>query len=235
MFMLNHLAGFNAAAAALVIPASASFIALTHDSTDTATPSYAGASIGVADATRRVVVVFHWGVTNAARTVTSATIAGVAATIHAQVTNGPTAAQQNTGVAIFSALVPSGTTGTIAITLNGTVLRSSIAVYRQINELNASPHDTVTDNTVAGTVLSGTIDVPATGMLYAGSANAATAGSTNTWVGVTENYDAAHPEAGGLQVTGGHATGLSLQAGSTVSDTATGTIPRGAMVAVSWG
>ena len=138
----------------------------------------------------------------------SATIGGVAATIHAQTTTGPTSAQLDTGIAIISALVPTGTTAAVALTFNNTVARTSLGIYRAINEVNASPHATMTDNTLSSNVNSGTINIPGTGMLVAGSTAATTAGQANTWTGATETVDTPHPNAAGILNMEGSETGL---------------------------
>lgn len=223
------------AAKAAAVPASIAFVGVSHDNTASATPSYAGVAIGAADATRRVRAIVHWTVSNAARTLVSATIGGVAATIEAQTTTGPTSAQLDTGIAIFSALVPTGTTATVAMTFSNTVTRTSLGIYRQINEVNNTPHATMTDNTLSSNVNSGTIDIPLGGTLLAGSIAATTAGQSNTWTGVTETVDTPHPNAAGILNMEGSETGLGVQTGRTVSTLITGTAVRGVLAAVSWG
>ncbi len=219
---------------AAATPASIAFIGVSHDNTSTATPSFAGVSIGAADATRRVWAVVHWTIANAARTLNSATIGGVGGTIHAQTTTGPTSAQLDTGIAIISALVPTGTTAAVALTFNNTVTRTSLGIYRAINEVNSSPHATMTDNTLSSNVNSGTINIPGTGMLVAGSTAATTAGQTNTWTGVTETADTPHPNAAGILNMEGSETELGVQTGRIVSTLITGTAVRGVLAAVSW-
>lgn len=234
MLNVNALSGFGASSDAPVTPASLSYIGLSSDNTASSTPSYSGVSIGAADSTRRVFAVVHWGVTNAARTLSSATIGGVAATIHAQTTTGPTSAQNDTGVAIFSALVPTGTTATVAMTFSGSVTRSQLAIYSMLNPINTTPHATMTDNTMSSGVMSGTINIPTVGMLIAATTAAALSGMTNSWVGATENYDTAHPNAAGQCATGASGTGMTLESNRTVSSTTTSTPVRGALAAVSW-
>lgn len=226
---MNFLPGwFPAGAMAASIPASLSFIASTADDANQTTYSFASQSLGVADGTRRIVIVCHWH--GSSLTLNSATITGIAATIHIQATSG------NSNVGIISALVPSGTSGTIAMTLSGGALRARIAVYRATGGVLLSPHATMTDNTLSGAVLSGTINIPAVGWVVAGSTWAGVSGTTFTYVGVTEQYDATVAEAAGIKMSGGFNTGLALQSNRTVSATiSNATAAAGALAAMSWG
>jgi hypothetical protein len=119
----------------------------------------------------------------------SVTIQGIAATIHVQVDGGLS------NCAIVSALVPTGTTADIVF---GTVsnTRASIGVYRAINETVATPHATASDASIASGVLSTTINIPENGWVVSGAnfGNAASP-TTDTWVGVTEQYGGAAPDA----------------------------------------
>lgn len=214
---------------ATVAPAELSFIASTADDSNSTTYTFTSQSLGAVDGTRRIVVVCHWN--GATLTLSSATIAGISATVHAQ-TNGT-----NNGIAIISALVPTGTSGTIAFTLSGAgSLRAYIGVYRAIGGVLLSPNDTLTDNTIASAAFSGTINIPSVGWVVAGSSWGTLAGTSHTWAGVTEQYDVKSPEAAGINWTGGFDTGLALQTGRTVSDTVTDASgATGCMAAISWG
>lgn len=228
--MSSFLPGWFAGLIAAKTPASLTFIGFTEDATDLTTYSFASAAIGVADATRRVVVVVHWGESASTRSLSSATIGGVAATIHAQ-TSGVTR-----GVAIISALVPTGTTATIALTFSGAMQRAAIGVYRAINETSASPTATATDTTFTGAVLDVNVNVPVNGWVVAGTTDNGVAGRTHAWVGVTKQYDTTSGEAAGIIYSGGHDTGLAAATPRTVNTTvsnATGI--SGAAVAMSWG
>lgn len=211
-------------------PPSISFIGFTEDTTDLTTYSFASVAIGAADPTRRVVVVVHWGENAVTRSLNSATIGGVAATIHAQ-----TSAAIR-GVAIISALVPTGTTATIALTFSGAMLRSAIGVYRALNETSASPTATATDITFTGAVLDVNVNVPVNGWVVAGTTDNGIAGRTHAWVGVTKQYDTTSGEAAGIIYSGGHDTGLAAATPRTVNTTVSNTTGiSGAAVAMSWG
>lgn len=218
---------FPAGAAATKGPSELSFIGETPDTSDLTTYTFTNHAIGAEHPTRRVVVAVSLGFLAAGgQTLASATIGGIAATIHVQVGDGNC-------VALISALVPTGTTATIVITASAAARRAAVAVYRAINETVTTPHATMTDNTLTGAVLSGTIDIPASGWVVAISqfnGNASTA-----WAGVTEQYDAIY---GDLTVnrSGGFSSGLPPETGRTVSATANivpGVQPR--LAAMSWG
>lgn len=230
--MLTQLSGFMAGARP---PAELAFLQHTRDDTDQATTyTYAGQNFGAVAGIRRIVAVFSWSVQNAVRTISTVTIGGVAATIHQQTTTGPTVAQTDCGVCIASALVPTGTSGSVVVVANGAMSRSSLALYRAINETGASPTQGFADNTMTANVLSGTVNIPANGWVVAGAC-ANTTAPAYTWVGVTEQYDIVSAEAAGVGYGGGFASALALEANRTVSATVAGTAGRGSSAAMSWG
>src|SRR4051812_18535293 len=95
---------------AAATPMSNTFVAATSSAPSLATHTYAGVNFGTADATRRIIVQVAW---NAIATLSSATIGGVAATTHVNGL-GPNLEK----ISFISALVPTGTSGTIAITFS---------------------------------------------------------------------------------------------------------------------
>ncbi len=209
--------------------ASLSFIAVTPDDSNLTTYSFAGQSLGAEDSTRRIVVVVHWDDSIDTRTLSSVTIAGVGATIHRQGNGGAT------GCAIASALVPTGTSGTISFTLSGAADRGAIGVYRAINEVNSSPHDTELDIVVSSGLLSVAIDIPAGGWVVAGVDFRGATGQSFTWTGLNEQYDTAYGDAAAVYRTGGFQSGLGVQTGRTVSAQCTSTAAaNGTLVAISW-
>ena len=137
----------------------------------------------------------------------------------------------------MSALVPTGTTADIVFgTVSNTqVDRASIGVYRAINESVATPHATASDASIASGVLSTTINIPENGWVVSGAnfGNAASP-TTDTWVGVTEQYGGAAPDAVAQFRTGGFASGLALQTGRTISCTiAATTLPGSGRLAAA--
>lgn len=232
MLNVNQLCGFGAGNR---LPISFTHIGTVSDSTTQTTYTYTAAAIGVADPTRRVVIFFHWQVTNSALTVNSATIGGIAATIHTQTTTGPTSAQGDTGCAILSALVPTGTTANVVVTLSGAASRSLIGVTTQYNESITAPFNVMApDNTMSSGVLSATMNIPEQGLNYAACTGAGASGGSWTWSGNTERYDAPHAGAAGLTLTGAVEGPLAAQTGRTIQATLVSTPSRGAEVAMSW-
>src|SRR5882672_2885076 len=163
----NFLPGwFPAGAAVATPPPSLEFLQFTEDTVDRTTYTFTSQNLGAADATRRIVVCCMWSDGSTATTITSANIAGIAATIHVASDND---IQGN--CAIFSALVPTGTSGTITFTVTagggGSVDRGAIAVYRALNETVASPNATASDTTISSKVLSVTVNIPVNGWVVA--------------------------------------------------------------------
>ena len=151
---------------------------------DLALYTLAALAIGAASADRIVVV----GITLATstsgfpRSITGVTIGGIAATQIAHVLG-----TQWMTAAIFAAVVPSGTTATVEITLNGNAGRIACDVWT-MTEASITPADTATDSN-ASSDPSVSIDIPAGGACIACAGSAAV--TTTSWSGLTEDADAA--------------------------------------------
>ncbi len=121
-----------------------SFMASYEDTSNTTVYTYsASVNIGAAAANRRVVIGCSWAGDGAQRSVASATINGVSATIHLNTQR--TAA----GAGVFSAVVPTGTTGiTVVVTMDGACFTNQISVYRLVGTKGATPSidSTATDS-----------------------------------------------------------------------------------------
>jgi hypothetical protein len=125
-------------------------------------------------------------------TINSVTIGGVAATIHVQ-TFDP---DQGNNIAIASAPVPSGTSGTIVVTFSGTNNPCRISLYAAAGIGTGATHfSTATD---LDDPLSMAINVPQGGVLVAG-AQFQNSGAV-TAVGVTEDDDTS----AGIEFVAGH-------------------------------
>jgi hypothetical protein len=207
---------------------SNTYIGTTVDGSVLTTFTFTGVSIGAADSTRRVVVACS-NDQAAARTVSSATIAGGAATVHVT----PSSLEAS---AIFSRLVPTGTTATITVTWSGICAGMLIHVWSQINETSATPTATANDVAYSAGVLSATINIPANGCLY--GASATNQGASYSWTNTTERYDNPDPFGGadGTVYSAASSTGLSLETPRTITATiASPSSPVGSLVLVSWG
>lgn len=100
------------------------------------------ANIGTASATRKVIVVASG---SGFRTTSSATIAGVAATIHVETV------ANNAWTAIYSANVSTGTTGDIVLTMSGSLTANqTCAVYTADTSAMISETPAVDTGTVSG-------------------------------------------------------------------------------------
>jgi hypothetical protein len=169
-------------------PIEPSFLNSATDAANAANYSFASATLGT-PAVDRIIVVGIW-TNGASANVTSATIAGVTATFVAQANGGG-----NTAFAY--ALVPDGTSGTIAFNQNNTTNRAGIGWWR-ITNASLTPYATATDS--GDTTPSPTLDVVAGGALFAISCG--DSASSGSITGVTENFDT-QIEANSVMI-GGH-------------------------------
>lgn len=216
------------------VPPSISFISQAEITADQASYSFTSQSIDAADATRRVVVAVHWMYAGAGTdtVLNSATIGGVAATIHVQTNNGTSSSPD--GIAIISALVPTGTTATIDLTFNATCSRAYIGVYSALNEAGSSPTATASDNTLTGSTLNLNLNVTAGGWLMAAVTESSNLTPTNTWTGVSENYDLTSTEIAGRIFSSGHTSGSAGGTPVTVTVVASVSLLNGAAASMSW-
>lgn len=127
--------------------------------------SFTGAAIGAASSSRRVlVVVFHNNLTS--RTVASATIGGVAATVHkGSVDNGG-----SWDVFVISAVVPTGTTADIVMTMSGSLFSGMyfhVFTFDNNSKVNSSPTISALFNGGSVTSLSPSIVTEAGGFIVA--------------------------------------------------------------------
>lgn len=220
------------------VPISLTYVASPAvDTANNTTYSFAGASIGTADATRRVIVAVAYTAAAAIRTLNSATIAGVSATIHIQAING--SGIVHAGCALISALVPTGTTATVELTFSSTMTACGISIYRQVGEHSSSPHSVDEDITLSAAEddFDMTISTPGSGALVAAGIVAVSGGTptSQSWTNATEDFESAAFETLHQYSTASQ-TNLSAQASYTVSvamTTSTGT-GMGAGVAMSW-
>lgn len=168
--------------------------------------TYLGKSIGSVYPGRRIFVACSWEDGNS-REPSTCSIGGVAATRHMS-----TGSSQS-GSAIFSALVPNGTTADIEIVMTGNTDDLMFAVYRAIDLIGTSPSDAQFVNGV----LSLSINYPSQGIIL-GSTNFPT-GSSGDFTGLTTDYDASQSnltlETGLLSNAAGNAAyGISYSTGT---------------------
>lgn len=205
-------------------PASLAFLQATADAADQTTYDFTSQDFGSADATREIIVSVLWFTGANAQTLNSASIGGVSATIHVQ-NNDQISGNLYVGAAIISASVPTGTSGTVSVTLSAGCLGCAIGAYRAINLISTTPHHTATDD---DDVINMSLNIPEDGVFVA-CAMFDAAGAVTT-SGMTEDFDAGLE--GFVQYVGGSATGLSQETGRALGfDGPTG---NAAGVAASW-
>jgi hypothetical protein len=226
MFAGTHLIGFAAGGSA----ATRTF--LQKETTQVATQStytFTNANIGAEAGDRYVVVVFGThGL--AGRTVSSITIGGNAATIHANSTHNIPG--NSTHIAVIAGLlVPSGTTATMVINLSGTAARCWCFVYALHGLASTTQTAAATEgqNAGAGDTISDTIDIPSAGILITAITSGATLG-THSWSGATEDSDENN---GNIAASVASLQGLSAETARAYSATISNSCPK-SMAAAAW-
>ena len=149
------------------------------------TYTFTGQSIGVANASRRVIVGVSWSsaISATENALTSATIGGVAATIDAY-SGHITDSRQ---CAIISAIVPTGTTADIVVNLAANSLRMGIGVWT-VNGADPTGASNVSKNLVSGT-LSVTTTAGDHVVCVGVATNDGAAPINVNWTGATERYE----------------------------------------------
>lgn len=168
-------------------PATISYVGFTSIPFDSGgNCSVSGVPIGAVASSRRVFMFVHWlKATTPAATLNSATIGGVAATIHVQSLGS--AGTTGLGVAIISVPLPTGTTADVTLTFSSGST-PWIGTYRATGLLSATAGDLISTNVLAVNPYTGTIDVSRQGILLFGTTIYGDA-SNYTITGATENYE----------------------------------------------
>lgn len=156
-----------------------SYVGATGSSANQQTYTFANVPIGTAAADRTVVVLAMTRASGA-RTVSSLTIGGTAATIDLNAANLVGSPNYET-VAVTRLAVPSGDTANIVVTWSGVTLRCSIFVYT-ITGGAVAVADTGQGGAASG-VVSTVVTGTAGGCIIAGG----TGTDAHTWAGVTQD------------------------------------------------
>ena len=174
MLALNHLVGFNASRRPAVIDYRAS----SNDTVNRSVYTFTAQDIGAAQ-TDRIVAVAAYATGGGA---ISCTIGGIAATKTADLFDA----------GIFWAIVPTGTTASIVITLaSGTAHNCQIGVWRIVDYINPLPFHSLASfgSGSSRTTDSIAVNIPSGGVaIYFGNRLGTT---TVIWSGATERYDVA--------------------------------------------
>ena len=181
---INTIAGsniedLNTLEFSALVPVTIAHTATAANSGAASSYTFSSQAFGAANSARRIIVVVGHGGSN--RTISSMTIGGVSA---ANIVSNETV--NSTDAHMYSAAVPSGTSGNVVINFNTTENRCGIGVFSMIGAASSA---TTTKSATNTTSNSQTLTVPAGGaaLAYAvGQAN-----NTYTFGGVTESFDAA--------------------------------------------
>jgi hypothetical protein len=185
--------------------------------------NFPGRAIGDPAINRKVVVAIAAGASSTGRTAT-VTVGGIDAPV---VRFLQTEASAPTSyVALYAAIVPTGTNADIAVNWSGQVSRTGVGLFRMLGAA-ASAHQVVTADT--GSPLAVNIDVPARGGAIAVALNGE--GGSVTWTGLNEDYDA---DLSGRTHSGAHATFSSAQSGLSVQAAFSQSPAFHGLVAASW-
>lgn len=225
-FMVNHLIGFGGRRGSTGVP-SRTYIAQYSDAGAAAsTFTIPSVSFGAAVTGRRIVVGYGAYVASGTPTLNSATIGGETATIAAQV-NGT-----NIHCGIIIAQVDSGTSGSIVLNFSSNVRYIPAFVWRVVDLTTSTAHATMTDGTVTSSELTGTLNVPANGLVFALAATIDGSPTAPTWsAGVTS--DGSGTVGSSVGGTGGSAAYGTAQTPLTVTSGVPGT--RSCLAAASYG
>lgn len=153
-----------------------SFLQSATNSGNTSPYTFAAQNFGTAHADRFIIACIEVRGTGPT-TVSNVTIGGVAATVVSQpVGNGNVAA-------IAIAAVPTGTSGNVVFSVDGSPLRAALQLYRAVGIDSSTPYDTATS---VADPPSGSLDVPAGGFAI-GCVASGIGGFA--WTGLTEDAD----------------------------------------------
>lgn len=164
-----------------VIP---TFLAHQESATAAASFTFTGLNFGAASPDRYLVACICWE-GSPAKTLTSCTIGGVAASIICQVNGGSTSVNSS---AICIALVPTGTSGNVVANFSGSAGETGCSLY----SVSGIPAGTASSSaTSAANAPTATINVPGGGAVIAvANAIGPSGAPTATWTGLTKDVDA---------------------------------------------
>ena len=159
------------------------FLQNSASGTDTDVYTFATQNLGTAAANRYILVSVA-ARTLAGSALSSITVAGETASLAVNHAPG-----NGSIAAIGVAAVPSGTTGDIVLTFNGTMRRAGYAAYRITGLSSVTPNSTDTGSSDPDTL---TVTVPDPGFAVAIASDATDGSATYTWsgLGVFEDFDA---------------------------------------------
>lgn len=203
--------GRRAAAGASVLDVS--FLTSNGGPFGSTTHSHTSLSFGAAAANRHIIVCVSYEHADN-RTISSMTVGGVySATRAAQST--ASAAQAN--CEIWIAAVPTGTSGTVAVTFSGSTSRSAVSLYRAIGLSSATPTATAADNAHTANLMDVSLNTPSGKSIVIATVCDRISGQSVTYAGVTGGADFVYDSGAH------HSSGSHLSTGAETPRTVTGT------------
>lgn len=188
MLSVTQLSGFGAGGIAPVSEIARDTTAYTTP-TNLTTYSSDARSIGTASPSRRVYALMMGYAVSGTPTLSSATIGGVTAAIHAQTTK--TVGSDSVVVAIASAVVPTGTTAVVSPTFSSAMSGFACSVIALDGVSSETPVDSATATGVTPTATTGAaVDFAKDGYVMAVAASGRNGDSASAvWTGATETVD----------------------------------------------
>ena len=199
------------------------YVTSLSDTADLTTYTFTGASIGTAAADRLVVIVAET-INTSARTIDSATIGGVAATLVVKTTT-----TNNAAAAIFSLTVAAGTTADITFTCSGATLRAALHIYTITGLSSTTATDTDQVVSASATSLTRNVDVSEGGVMIGGGR---TSNGAVTWTGLTE--DAGLTVEALQEFSAASASSMTAEAGRTITATGGGAAAASCLAVAAW-
>jgi hypothetical protein len=180
------------------VVASITYVSYSGINTSQTTYTFNGISIG---GPGLIGVAIHNESTTAARTISSVSINGNAATIASQIAAGPgSLAYTTTGVAYLR--ITGGTTANISITFSGAVSRSAIGIWRIQNNISDTPIQTQTNSANNGTGLTINFTSLTTNNVAVCANTVGIETSSVSWTNATVRYNQAIAAGANTRVSG---------------------------------
>lgn len=190
------------------------FVSSYSNAANQAAYTFAGCDLGAAAATREIFVVIAAYQGGTARTLSSVTIGGVAATLETTFTNGTARL-----LGLARATVPSGATGDVVVTFSGAVQNCNIALYRAVNRAAAGTgaSDTSSATGSAASLAVTGVDVAAGGFVLTAATWFSTVSAPSV-AGLSAALDVfMTPEANGYSAHGSTPLQVSASTGATIT------------------
>lgn len=182
--------GLTVMRAGTLEPATLAYQGNSNSVTNSASYTFTSRAIGAESSDRRVIVAWT-AFAESGRSLTSLTIGGIAATlVYSNSIALPSPNTQRLYVGFAVAVVPTGTTATIALTFSASVYSCAFGWWSATKLTSSTPSATASHTLATSGTHSLSVAVPAGGIVIAQEVLWDTSGVlTRTWTGLTERYD----------------------------------------------